>query len=280
MKDRFSNYREYNRKSRPFLIHSFQSKIAGHCSPGPKGTLLGSRDIKKFEKKILEEVTLRNRRPYKEFFIFDKTWNDYEKRKNKIEEGGKKKKREFNEEYHVGGRPEWIAKLFKKIDSYCLTNIKTGIKRTYLQTYIRYTRSGKMFCYVIIRKEALRIYLKLKYSELENPPVFIRDYSKIARQTWIELLFDNEEQYLQNEMAMLDVTYALIDKSFKRITEKPKLARKIVTNPKVEPITKLEPVATIKNLKMNLTLEIDGYVSLVLKIPRNQLNKTLDRILG
>ena len=221
---------------------------------------------------------MRNRRPYKEFFIFDKTWNDYEKRKNKIEEGGKKKKMEFNEEYHLEGRPEWIAKLFKKIDSYCLTNIKTGIKRTYLQTYIRYTRSGKMFCYVIIRKEALRIYLKLKYSELENPPAFIRDYSKIARGIWIELLFNDEEEYLQNEMAMLDVIYGLIDKSFKRITEKPKLARRIVARPKVEPITKLEPAVTIGNLKLNLTVGNDGYIEVNFKIHKSQ-KRLLEKIL-
>ena len=187
---------------------------------------------------------------------------------------------EFNEEYHLKGKPEWITNLFRKIDSYCLTNIRTGIQKTYLKTYIRYTWSGKMFGYIVIREEALRIYLKLKYSELENPPIFIRDYSKIARGTWIELLFDNEEEYLQNEMAMLDVIYGLIDKSFKRITEKPKLARKIAAKPEVEPITKLEPIIAVKNLKVNLTVENNGYITLELKIPRSQLNKTLDRILG
>jgi len=137
-----------------------------------------------------------------------------------------------------------------------------------------------MFGYLVIREEALRIYLKLKYSELENPPIFIRDYSKIARGTWIELLFNNEEEYLQNEMAMLDVIYGLIDKLFKRITEKPKLARKIAAKPEVEPITKLEPIIAVKNLKVNLTVENNGYITLELKIPRSQLNKTLDRILG
>lgn len=189
---------------------------------------------------------------------------------------------EFNEEYHLKGRPEWIAELFKKIDSYCLTNIKTGIKRAYLQTYIRYTWSGKMFGYLVIRKEALRIYLKLKYLELENPPVFIRDYAKIARQTWIELLFDNEEEYLQNETAMLDVTYTLIDKSFKRITEKPELVRKTVTKSKVEPITKLEPVAAIGNLKVNLTVGNDGYIEVNFKIHKSQkglLEKILQDII-
>ncbi len=81
-------------------------------------------------------------------------------------------------------------------------------------------------------------------------------------------------------MALLDVIYGLIDKSFKRITEKPKLARKIAAKPEVEPITKLEPIIAVKNLKVNLTVENNGYVTLELKIPRSQLNKTLDRILG
>jgi len=212
--------------------------------------------------------------------IFSPIAKDFEERKNRIGEEKGGREMEFNEEYHLKGRPEWIVNLFRKIDSYCLTNIRTGIKKAYLKTYIRYARSGKMFGYVMIREESLRIYLKLRYSELENPPVFIRDYSKIARGTWTELLFDNEEEYLQNETAMLDVTYALIDKSYKRISEKPNLARKIVAKLKVEPITKLEPVATIRNLKVNLSVENNGYVTLELKIPRSQLNKTLDRILG
>ncbi|GAJ15896.1 unnamed protein product, partial [marine sediment metagenome] len=212
--------------------------------------------------------------------IFSPIANDFEERKNRIGEKKRGREMEFNEEYHLKERPEWIANLFGKIDSYCLTNIRTGIQRTYLKTYIRYAWSGKMFGYIMIREEALRIYLKLKYSELENPPVFIRDYSKIARGTWTELLFNDEEEYLQNEMTILDVTYGLIDKSFKRITKKPKLAREIAENPEVEPITKLEPIVAIKNLKVNLTVENNGYVTLELKIPKSQLNKTLDRILG
>lgn len=212
--------------------------------------------------------------------IFSPIAKDFEERKNRIGEKKGGREMEFNEEYHLKGRPEWIANLFKKIDSYCLTNIRTGIQGTYLKTYIRYTWSGKMFGYVMIRADALRIYLKLKYSELENPPAFIRDYSKIARGTWIELLFNDEEEYLKNEMAMLDVTYGLIDRSFKRITEKPKLARKIITKPEVESMTKLEPAVAIKNLKVNLTVENNGYVTLEFRIPRSQLNKTLDKILG
>jgi len=212
--------------------------------------------------------------------IFSPIAKGLEERKNRIGEEKGGREMEFNEEYHLREKSEWITNLFRKIDSYCLTNVRTGIQRTYLKTYIRYTWSGKMFGYIMIREGALRIYLKLKYSELENPPVFIRDYSKIARGTWTELLFNDEEEYLKNEMAMLDVTYVLIDKSFKRITEKPKLAREIAAKSEVEPITKLEPIVAIKNLKVNLTVENDGYVTLELKIPRNQLNKTLDKILG
>ncbi len=210
--------------------------------------------------------------------IFSPIANDFEERKNRIGEKKGGKDMEFNEEYHLKGRSEWIVNLFKKIDSYCLTNIKTGIKRAYLKTYIRYTWSGKMFAYLVIREEALRIYLKLKYSELENPPAFIRDYSKIARGTWIELLFNDEEEYLQNEMAMLDVIYGLIDKSFKRITEKPKLARKIAAKPEVEPITKLEPAVTIGNLKLNLTVGNDGYIEVNFKIHKSQ-KRLLEKIL-
>ena len=202
--------------------------------------------------------------------IFSPIANDFEERKNRIGEKKGSGEMEFNEEYHLKGKPEWIVNLFRKIDLYCLANIKTGIKKACLKTYIRYARSGKMFAYIMIGRESLRIYLKLRYSELENPPVFIRDYSKIARGTWTELLFDNEEEYLQNETAMLDVTYALIDKSYKRISEKPKLARKIVAKPKVEPITKLEPVASIGNLKVSLMVDHDGYIEVNFKIHKSR----------
>jgi len=61
--------------------------------------------------------------------IFSPIANDFEERKNKIGEKKGGREMEFNEEYHLKGRSEWITNLFRKIDSYCLTNIRTGIQK-------------------------------------------------------------------------------------------------------------------------------------------------------
>jgi len=177
----------------------------------------------------------------------------------------------FDLDYHLRGRPEWIIKFFKKIDSYCL-GLRTGVKRTCLQTYVRYTINGRMFCRVFVALKNLRIYLKLDYSRLEKPPAFIRNYSGIARsKDTVELLFANEEEYLQDEEELFAVTSGLIEESFTGIS-----SGKTVTKP--VKLTKEEPAIISKTLSMRLTVEGD-YVSISIRVPRSQLNRTLDKIL-
>ena len=178
----------------------------------------------------------------------------------------------FDLDHHLRGRPEWITKFFKKIDGYCLTSIRAGVKMTCLLTYIRYTINGKMFCRIFIASKNMKIYLKLDYSKLENPPAFIRDYSGIARtKDTVELLFDDEEKYLHNETTLFAVTSALIEKSFIGVS-----SGKKVTKP-VKPIKK-EPAITPEVLSLNLTAEGD-YINISIKVPRGQLNRILDKIL-
>ncbi|GAI71835.1 unnamed protein product, partial [marine sediment metagenome] len=52
----------------------------------------------------------------------------------------------------------------------------------------------------------------------------------------------------------------------------------IVIKPKVEPMTKLEPVVAIGNLKVNLTVENDGYIEVNFKIHKSQ-KRLLEKIL-
>jgi len=178
----------------------------------------------------------------------------------------------FDLDYHLRGKPEWIIKFYKKIDGYCL-GLKTGVKRTCLLTYIRYTiNGGRMFCRIFIAQKNMKIYLKLDYSKLEETPAFIRNYSGIARtKDTIELLFDNEKEYLQDEERLFAVTSGLIEKSFTGIS-----SGKTVTKP-VKP-TKEGPAIIDKVLSMRLTVEGD-YVNISIRVPRSQLNRTLDKIL-
>lgn len=203
--------------------------------------------------------------------IFSDIAQDFEQRKNKIEEGGNEVMK-FDEQSHLEGRPEWIRGLYKKIDEYCLTNLGRGIDRTSLQTYIRYNTNGRMFCRIFITSMNLRIYLKLNYSKLEKPPVFIRDYSEIARtEDTTELLFDNEEEYLQNETAFFDITSTLIKKSFLGVSSGKMIAKPVK-------LTKIEPAKVSKVTSINLTVGDDSYVTITMKIHKSQ-REILERIL-
>ena len=178
----------------------------------------------------------------------------------------------FDLDHHLKGRPEWITKFFREIDGYCLTGLGTEVKRTCLQTYIRYTINGRMFCRIFVTAKNLRIYLKLNYSKLEKLPAFARDYSGICRtKDTVELLFDNERRYLQDGITLFTVTSALIEKSFIGIS-----TGKMLTKP-VKPIKEGPPVVD-KILSMRLTAEGD-YVNISIKVPKGQLNKILDKIL-
>jgi len=202
--------------------------------------------------------------------IFSEVGQDLEERKNKISERGLKKM-EFDEQYYFKNKPDWLLGLYKKIDDYCLNGIKKGVKRTCLKTYIRWTYKGKMFCRIFVFRDNLKIYLKLKYAELENPPVFIRDYSDIGRVTAIEILLD--EEYLQNEEAFSAIVFTLIEKSLLEATGVRRLgpAKKRSLEP-VKPVEVFEPSS------INLSVDGNGYINIILKIKKSQRD-ILNRIL-
>lgn len=203
--------------------------------------------------------------------IFSPIAQDFEQRKNNFNKGGNEVMK-FDEQSHLEGRPEWIRNLYKKIDEYCLMNLGRGIDRTSLQTYIRYNINGKMFCRIFITSINMRIYLKLNYSKLEKPPVFIRDYSEIAQtEDTIELLFDNEEEYLQNETAFFDIASTLIKESFLGVS-----SGKMIAKP-VKP-TEIEPAKVSKVTSINLTVGDDSYITVTMKIHKSQ-REILERVL-
>ncbi len=52
-------------------------------------------------------------------------------------------------------------------------------KKTHLKHHIRYSYGKNTFCCVRVQKTRLRVWLKLNYADLENPPEFVRDVSNI-----------------------------------------------------------------------------------------------------
>ena len=179
---------------------------------------------------------------------------------------------DFNLDYHLKGRPEWISKFFKEIDQYCLS-IRKGITRTCLMTYVKYNGNrGRMFCRIFIAKKNMKIYLKLDYSKLENPPAFCRDYSGMARtKNTVELTFDNEEEYLQNGERLFAITSRLIEESLIKVSGRGTVAKFI------KPIKEKLPIVS-NILTMRLTVEGD-YVNVSIRVPKGQLNKILDKLL-
>ena len=202
--------------------------------------------------------------------LFSPAGKDLEERKNKISER-RLEKVEFDEQYYFRNKPDWLLDLYKKIDDYCLDGIKKGVKRTCLKTYIRWNYKGKMFCWIFVFRDRLKVYLKLKYAELENPPAFIRDYTDIGRVTAIEILLDGE--YLQNEEAFFVIISSLIEKSFSGVTGARRLEP--VKKRSLEPI---KPVEAFSPSSLNLSVDNNGFINIHLKIKKNQ-KEILERIL-
>ena len=179
---------------------------------------------------------------------------------------------EFDEQYYFKNKPDWLLGLYKKIDDYCLNGIKKGVERTFLKTYIRWTYKGKMFCRIFVFQDNLKVYLKLKYAELENPPAFIRDYSeKVRGIPTIEILLN--EGYLENEEAFFVIVSSLIEKAFLEITGARKL--KPVEKRSLEPV---RPIKTSSPASLNLSVDDEGYINISLRIKKSQKD-ILSRIL-
>ena len=210
---------------------------------------------------------------FEEFFIDSEIARNFEEREQKIKEGGYKNML-LEEDYFLKNKPTWLIDLFKKVDGYCL-GVQTGVKKTVLTTYIRYTHRKRMFAKIKVKRELLRIYLRLEYSKLEQKPVFIRDYTPVAKQTWIELTV-TENDLLKTGTIILDLTQVLIKKSFERILKNPNLSR-FPTFGKKKAVPEF---VTPTKFKMDMEIGTDGFVQVGLRVHKSQLPKLLEKLIG
>ncbi len=206
--------------------------------------------------------------------VFSPPGRDLEERKGKIIERGNKIR--FDEEFHTKGRPEWIVNLYLELDKF-ISSLKTGVRREYLESYIKYSYSGLLFCYILLRKrETLRLWAKIPYSSLGAVPLFVRDYEPVSRRVGVMISLNDQREFLQNKEAILDVTFSIIKKAFQGI-----FGRKRKVKTPLKPVAEIEPVKPLEASSpssLNLSLDDNGYINIKLKIKKSQkeiLNKIL-----
>lgn len=209
-----------------------------------------------------------------------------EERKEKIE--GRNKMINFDEEFHTEGRPEWIINLYLELDRFITTSLKGQVRKDYLESYIKYSYNGLLFCHISLRKgETLKLWAKIPYSSLGAVPLFVRDYESVSRRVGVMVTFDDMREFLQNKEAMLDVTFGIILKAFKGISSRKRRKVKtplkrveevetVLKSTEAEPVVK--PIEIVKPSSINISVDDNGYMSINLKLHKSQkdlLNKIL-----
>ncbi|MBA7613416.1 hypothetical protein ES703_20665 [subsurface metagenome] len=206
-----------------------------------------------------------------DFFDDSQIAQNYEDRKEKIEKGGLSMEI-FNETTFLKNKPLWLKDLFKKVNNYCLDELQKGVVVTHLETYTRYSYNNLMFCKMKCKLECLKIYLKLRYSELEEPPKWVRDYALVSRQTWIEAVIREDD--LLSETIFFDMLFNLIKRSFNRVIRHPKLSKV-----SVEPVKTLPGFVTPTLTKVSIEIGTDGFCQMGLRVHKSQLQKILGKLI-
>ena len=217
----------------------------------------------------------------KEVVDFDRFDQSLESRKQKLEEGTDIMR--YDENYHLKDRPDWIVNLYYEIDRYAM-NLRPEVRKEYLPSYIKYSFSGILFAYIVIRKgETLRIWAKVPYQSLEAVPLFVRDYSTTMHRPGVIVFFDDQREFVANKSVMLDTAFGIIKKALEGIIGGKR--RKTPLHTVVETKSVLgvgpafeKPVAVPKTPAVNLVLGEDNYITLTFKIPKSD-KKVLFEIL-
>jgi predicted transport protein len=86
----------------------------------------------------------------------------------------------YDEAHHVAGKPQEVTELYRAIDRLCLSLAPGSVTKRYLAKCIAYDSANRPFCSVHVQQASLRVWLKLKYNRLGNPPDFARDVSNVG----------------------------------------------------------------------------------------------------
>jgi len=91
----------------------------------------------------------------------------------------KRPKQDYGEEHHTKGIPQEIVELYRGVDRFC-REMDPSVRKRYLAKYIAYECGNRIFGSVELWKGRVKVWLKLDYSELDNPPSNIRDVSGVG----------------------------------------------------------------------------------------------------
>jgi len=203
-------YREQDKKP------SATGEIKQVVRSGRRGTIIdaiyGLFDEKGVDRVTYEECeTLAKQiKPNTAFNKNHFSWykRDYREKANAPPQVKKPREKEYGEEFHTKGKSQKIIELFNSIDNFCLDIDPHKVKRSYRKKYIKYSRSGNTFCSLHLWNSLIRIWLKLKYNDLKDPPDCVRDVTNIGH--WgvgdVEVAIDKFEQ--------LEIAKLFIKKSF------------------------------------------------------------------
>ena len=170
-----------------------------------------------FDEKGIENVTYeecetlaKKIKPDTKFNTSHFSWykNKYRNKSNVPSDVKKPRGKEYGEEFHTRGKSQKNIELFNSIDKFCLDIDPPNVQRSCHKKYIKYSHSGKIFCSLHLWNSLIRIWLKLKYNDLNNPPNCVRDVTNIGH--WgvgdVEVAIDS--------FVELETAKSLIQKSF------------------------------------------------------------------
>jgi len=196
-----------------------------------------------------------------------------ENRKEKIRGISRMK---FDEEFHTKDRAGWSIDLYLELDRFIM-GLRGQVKKEYLESYIKYSYNGLLFCYILLRKkETLRFWAKIPYTSLGSVPLFVRDYEPTSRRVGVMITFDDQREFIANKEAMLEVSFNIIKKAFQGIVDR---KRKVKTP--LKPAIKVEPVKPIEIFRpfsIDIIVNGNGDMSITLKLKKDQ-KELLNRIL-
>jgi len=113
-----------------------------------------------------------------------------------------------DESHHIAGKGQEVLALYQAVDRLCLSFEPGRVEKRYMKKYINYVFDGRIFCSVHLRQSGLRVWSRLKYERLDNPPSFARDVSNVGHYGTGDL------ELGLTTLSQLDEAALLIRKSF------------------------------------------------------------------
>ncbi|MHC4271794.1 MAG: hypothetical protein ACYST2_05730 [Planctomycetota bacterium] len=162
------------------------------------------------------EIIAKKIKPDTKFNTSHFSWykNKYRNKSNPTSDVKTPRGKEYGEEFHTRGKSQEIIELFNSIDKFCLDLDPPNVQRSCHKKHIKYIHSGKIFCSLHLWNSLIRVWLKLEYNDLEDPPHCVRDVTNIGH--WgvgdVEVAINKYDQ--------LEIAKSLIKQSFDENTVK------------------------------------------------------------